>query len=118
MIQLVVPGRVTNPLNGSHRHWTAHARWAHAWRERTQAAWLAAGRPTWAGPATVTFTVTAPRRFDDDGLAACVKPVRDQAVRCLLDSDDGPACGHRFVYKQEVRPPAERGVLVTVEPLA
>ena len=116
-LQLFVPGRLTNPLNGSHRHWSARAKWAQTWRIATQVAWLQAGQPTWPGAAHVTFVAQVRRRFDDDNLAACIKPVRDAAVRALFGTDDGPACGHWFSYRQEVRPGRAYGVLVVVEPL-
>ena len=114
-IQLFVPGRVTNVLNGSHRTWHARHDWALTWRQRTAVAWLEAGRPTWAGPARITFTAYVGRLFDDDNLASCCKPIRDEAVKRVLGTDDGPTCGHTFFYGQQVRP-HYRGVLVTVEP--
>ena len=117
-VTLFVPGRLTNPLNGSHRHWSAHAKWAETWRTRTQVAWLRAGQPMYDGASCVTFVAQVPRRFDDDNLAACVKPIRDAAVRAILGTDDGPECGHWFTYTQEIRRGRwEHGVLVLVEPL-
>lgn len=116
-IRLFVAGKLTNPLNGSHQHWTTRAKWAEQWRTRTQVAWLQAGGPmVEATAAVVTFTAQVGRRFDDDNLAACLKPVRDAAVRAILGTDDGPTCGHLFRYNQEVRPVAERGVLIEVRP--
>lgn len=116
-VTLFVPGRVTNPLNGSHRHWSVRAKWAEGWRTVTQVAWIKAGQPAMEGPARVTFTAHVHRLFDDDNLAACVKPVRDAAVRAILGTDDGPKCGHQFVYRQELTPKEIRGVLITVEAL-
>lgn len=116
-LQLFVPGRLTNPLNGSHRHWSQLAKWAGGWRTKTQLEWLAAGQPMWEGPARITFTAVVRRRFDDDNLAACIKPVRDAAVRAICGTDDGPNCGHWFVYKQSVASGTEPGVLITVGPL-
>jgi len=54
------------------------------------------------------------RLFDDDNFPTCVKAVRDQAVRCICGTDDGPRSGHTFVYRQEVRP-EYRGVFVEVQ---
>jgi hypothetical protein len=114
-VTLFVPGRPTNPLNGSHRHWSVRSKWASEWRHTTQLAWLEAGRPTLDGPARVTFTVYVGRLFDDDAVPAICKIVRDTAVRVLLNSDDGPSSGHEFRYRQERRPDL-RGILVEVEP--
>lgn len=116
-ITLFVPGQLTNPLNGSHRHWSARAKWAADWRTRTQVAWLRANQPTCEGEATITFTAQVRRRFDDDNLAACIKPIRDTAVRAICGTDDGPTCGHWFVYRQQVGQGFERGVLIQVTPL-
>jgi hypothetical protein len=114
-ITLFCAGRLSNPLNGSHRHWSARAQWASEWRHRTRIAWLEAGKPTWDGPATVTFTCYVARRFDSDAVPSLVKAVRDQAVRDILGTDDGPSCGHSFVYTQERRPD-RRGVLIEITP--
>lgn len=115
-IQVFVYGKVSNPMNGSHRHWSMRAKWADVWRERTRVSWMVCGQPTWSGPACVTFTAHVARFFDDDNLPPCLKPVRDEAVLRILGTDDGPTCGHTFVYQQEVRPPSERGVLITITP--
>jgi hypothetical protein len=115
-VTLFCPGKPVNVLNGSHRHWSVRAKWASAWRHTTQLAWLEAGRPTLDGPARVTFTVYVGRLFDDDALGAIVKPVRDQAVRLICQSGDGPGSGHSFSYKQERRSDL-RGVLVEATPL-
>jgi hypothetical protein len=114
-VTLFVPGRLTNPMNGSHRHWSARAEWASKWRHRTRIAWLEAGKPTWDGPAVVTFTCYVARRFDSDAVPGLVKAVRDEAVELVLGTSDGPNCGHEFRYQQELRPD-RRGVLVEIFP--
>ena len=114
---LWVPGVLTNPLNASGwTHWK-RSRWAQLWHEIVTARWLQAGRPTWDGPATVTFTGHVRRQFDDEGFVAACKPIRDVSVRLMLGTDDGPRCGHVFCYQQVVASGIERGVLVTVEPM-
>jgi hypothetical protein len=118
-IQVFVPGRLTSRLNGSasRAHWSVISRSAADWRDDTSVAWIVAGRPSWDGPAAVTFTAYVGALWDDDNLAAAIKPVRDKAVELILGTDDGPTCGHTFHYAQEVRPGKERGVLITVTPL-
>ena len=115
-ITLFLPGVLTNPLNASGwTHWK-RSRWSANWKTIVHVRWLLADRPTWAGPATVTFTGQVRRLFDDEGFIAACKPIRDASVRLILGTDDGPRCGHRFFYAQQVRPAAERGVLVEVTP--
>ena len=114
-ITLFVPGILVAPSNASGWSWRERSRWALDCRERTQAAWLMAGRPTWEGLATVTFTGYVRRRFDDDNFPGCVKPIRDMAVSLICGTDDGPNCGHEFRYAQELGH-TERGVLITVTP--
>jgi hypothetical protein len=114
-VTIFCPGVLKNPLNGSHRHWSARAQWAQTWRVTTRLAWMQAGRPTLEGPCAFTFTAYVARRFDSDNLAACVKPIRDEAVACLCGGGDGPASGHAFVYQQERRA-ALRGVEIVVTP--
>jgi hypothetical protein len=114
-ITLWIAGRVSNPLNGSHRHWSARAQWAQGWRYTTRLAWLEAGRPTLEGPCAFTFTAYVARRFDDDGIRSAVKPIRDEAVACICGGGDGPASGHQFFYTQERRADL-RGVEIVVTP--
>lgn len=118
-IQVFVPGQLRSRLNGSgsRAHWSKISEESRRWRNRTLGHWLGAGQPTWDGPATVTFTAYVGRLWDSDNLPAAIKSVRDEAVRLILHTDDGPACGHEFVYRQEVRrDPADRGVLIEVTP--
>lgn len=119
-LTLFVPGQLRSRLNGSgsRAHWSRILAESARWRTATTAAWLLADKPTWTGPGAIRFTAYVGRLWDDDNLAAALKAIRDTSVRRICGTDDGPRCGHRFVYKQEVRPPTERGVLVTIEPLA
>ena len=118
-LHLFVAGQLRSRLNGSgsRAHWSRISRDARAWHELTHVAWLMAGKPTWDGPAVVTFTAYVGRLWDTDNLPASIKNIRDAAVKLILGTDDGPRCGHVFFYNQEVRPMGERGVLVTVVPL-
>ncbi|MGH7535342.1 MAG: hypothetical protein ACREMG_07140, partial [Gemmatimonadales bacterium] len=80
-----VPGPLTNPMNGSHGHWAKHARWVKDWRERTHLHLFLAlgpprGRDLLCDPATskrVRFLARTHNAWDDDGLRAGLKPVRD-----------------------------------------
>ena len=113
-----VPGKVTNPLNGSHGHWRVRAAWAKRWRTQTELRCFGA-RVTHMGwtlswtPKRITFTVHVARRFDDDNLAAICKPIRDGLQGSIIHND-GPDCGHTFIYQQIVDRD-NRGVEVTVE---
>src|SRR5512144_1942442 len=97
-VRIFVPGQLTSRLNGSasRAHWSVISREATRWKQATTAAWLAAHKPTAWGPATVTFTAYVGRLWDDDGIPAALKHVRDTAVRLILNSDDGPTRGLTF----------------------
>ena len=114
-LQLFCPGRLKNPLNASGwSHWQ-RMKWASEWKHTVRLVWLEAGRPQHDGPAAITFTGYVARRFDDDGFPACCKPLRDEAVRLICGTDDGPNCGHTFAYRQIVKP-EYRGCLIEVAP--
>ncbi len=117
-IQVYVPMQLYSRTNGSRSraHWSRISEAARNQRAWTTLAWMNAGRPTWSGPAVVTFTARVARLWDDDNLPPALKAIRDEAVFRILGTDDGPACGHSFVYEQEVRPAGERGVLIQVTP--
>lgn len=118
-IQFFVPGQLKNPLNGSHGHWSARHRSAAIWKERTWAAWVQAETPQVDGPAHFHFTAYTGRRWDEEeGIMAAIKPIRDQAVRCVCGTDDSPAAGHRFTYANTPMPRRSWGVLIQVTPLA
>ena len=111
-VQLFVPGKVTSPMN-RRTHWTERSLWASEWRQRVRLIWLERGRPTWDGPAHFQFTAYVAKLYDSDNLPPALKPIRDEAVACICGTDDGPKSGHRFSYKQIVKP-AYRGVLIEV----
>jgi hypothetical protein len=123
VLTVFVPGPLRNPMNGSHGHWSKHARWAREWRERTHAQlWVVVlqGWPlpeemaTWK-PKRITFMAHTARRWDDDNLRAGMKPMRDALKDAGLIDDDGPKSGHEFIY-QQVIDRHHRGVEITVEP--
>lgn len=123
-----VPGRPSNPLNGSHMHWSKRSRWAKGWREKTAAQILnhvfrSIKEPQWKGvrtetPKRVTFTVHGPSRFDDDNLRAVVKPCRDALKDMRVIDDDRDSSGHDFRYAQAKptrKPGAVYGIAITIE---
>ncbi len=120
MLQVFVPGPLRNPMNGSHGHWSKHARWARQWRERTHLAVLEAG-VSWAGlrenqEKRVTFLLHTHNRVDSDALGPMVKPCRDALIDVGLIRDDGPNSGNVFEYAQKIDR-ARRGVRITIEAL-
>lgn len=122
MLTFFVRGIVKNPLNGSHGHWRVRAAWAKQWRQQTiyaadKAMGCAFHVESMDDPRRITFTAHVARRFDDDNLAAICKPVRDGLQDAGIIHNDGPDCGHTFVYKQVVDK-VNRGVEVTVEECA
>ena len=119
-----IPGRLKNPLNGSQgvsragRIWRTTER--REWRSRTMLVVRdAMNRSRWRySPlhgAVVVLTAYVWNRFDEDGLAAALKPVVDGLVDATLIDGDGPSSGHRFERRQEINR-RHRGVEVVVEP--
>ena len=109
-----------NPLNGSHGHWSKHARWARTRREAACLAILAAigPRPKVLArtPKVVTFTAFVGAEWDDDNLRAAIKPYRDALKDAGLINDDRPSAGHEFRYEQRIErgKGKPRGLRVTV----
>lgn len=119
--QLVVwiPGRLTNPLNGPHRHWSVQARERKGWRERTflhctdvmmRERWHIPPRT----PKLITLRVSTWNTFDEDGLAAALKPVIDGLRDAGIVHDDSPRACHAIIRRQQINR-RRRGVEVVVE---
>jgi hypothetical protein len=119
-IVFFVPGKLSNPLNGSWGSWRKHWRIARDWRERTvqYAAcaldWTPLARGSERTPKRVTFRAHTARPWDEDNIRAAVKPLRDGLMNARLIHDDSPTSGHLFVYEQVVDR-TRRGVEITVE---
>ena len=118
VVEVFIPGRLTNILNGSWGHWYKHARIARDWRERTaQHLFVALVKPVTLAflraPKRVTFTLHVGRLWDDDALPAAVKPLRDAVASACCPGGDGPRSGNEFVYRQVQA--KTRGVAVRVE---
>lgn len=92
MIWLTVPLRTSNPLNGSHGHWSKVAKLRKEQRGVARLAVLSqfvvhGHRP--GLPAIVTMTRLAPSSgLDFDGLTASLKSVRDGIADALGLKDD------------------------------
>lgn len=110
-----IPGRLRNPLNGSHRHWATRFQWGKDWRTKT-AFLILRERPRYRAdaPKRIAFRARVWSLFDDDGLRAALKPVRDGLRDAGIVHDDSPRSGHEFVYEQVVDR-RRRGVEVRVE---
>lgn len=131
-----IPGRLRNPLNSSHGHWAVKARERKGWRERTTLCLKDAanragialdarsdcdhnGRRCWHAceAKVVVLTAFVWNLYDEDGLAAALKPVVDGLVDAgLLDRDDTKS-RHRVERRQAINR-QHRGVEVVVEPRA
>lgn len=132
VVTFEVPLTVTNPSNNSHGHWSKHARRQKLTRQAFVTHVRAMGfmpfvkfympkpprkyavarwEPPYALPLVVTMTRLAPRRFDDDGAVAAMKPIRDQLAELLGINDNDSRCS--WVVKQETR--RMPGVRVTLE---
>lgn len=62
---------------------------------------VARWEPPYALPLVVTMTRCAPKRFDDDGAVASMKPIRDQLAELLGINDNDVRV--TWVVKQETR---------------
>jgi hypothetical protein len=124
MIDVFVPGPLTNPMNGSQGgHWSKHSRWARQWRERTAERFrvflLTDGRRLTidaAAPKRIAFYAIVFNRFDGDGLEAALKPCRDALKDAHIIDDDRDSAGHVFGYEQHVDRKGARGVRITISP--
>lgn len=115
-----VPGKLSNPLNGAHRHWSVKARDRKGWRERTFLCVKdAMNRCEWSlkpsAPKVVVLTAYVWNLYDDDGLAAATKPLVDGLVDAGALHRDDTKSGHRIERRQTINR-KHRGVEIVVEP--
>lgn len=118
-VQCFVSGKLKNPLNGAWGHWSREARYRQNWKLNTRAVILRAlhGQTVCLSRhKRVTFIAQTWGLFDDDGLRAALKPVRDALVGLVIHADD-PRSGHVFEYKQVVER-QNRGVNIRVRGLS
>jgi hypothetical protein len=118
-IVVTLPIRLHNPLNGSHGHWSKKAkerqehRWFSALTVRSRLSVL--GRPlAVGGQFVITLTRISPKPFDDDGLAAACKGIRD-GIADALGRDDGPKSGLTWKYEQKRGAVREHAVRIQIE---
>lgn len=128
MPSVFVPGRLVNPLNGAHGHWSVPARYRRTWREKVHVAVWAQGRTVvdrnqvhskepWrpaSEPKRITLHAHTWGHLDPDGLAAACKPILDGLVDAGLIHSDAPDSGHEIAYSQEINR-KKRGVHITWE---
>jgi hypothetical protein len=115
-LEFWVPGPITNGLN-AREHWAARYRRSRFEREKVRALTLVAlQRRTMApGPKLIELAAYVGLRFDDDGLVAACKHLRDGLIGAGLIESDAPSAGHTFAYSQTPGTPVERrGVRVTL----
>ena len=118
-MDITIPIRTSNPLNGAQgRHW-AVARKRKA--ERLAVALFLNRHTPPPLPVVVTLVRIAPRRLDDDGLRAALKSCRDQVaiwlglpcnVKGHAEDSDPRVC---FKYSQGKGKPREYAVVVRSE---
>ena len=120
LLAVWVSGKLVNPLNASAWGWQKRSRTAKAWKERTALAvyeskdWILKEWLEWlTKPKVVHFHASVFNRFDDDGLAAAIKPIRDALIECSIIAGDAVIDGNVFVYSQVIDR-ARRGVEIRV----
>lgn len=98
MTTVIIPIRISSPLNGSQGNFWKDAK--ERKKQRTAVAWsLRQCAPLPSPPVVVTMTRIAPRELDDDNLAGAFKSIRDETASALGcgDSVRDPI---QWVYKQ------------------
>jgi hypothetical protein len=117
-----LPVTIVNGLN--HRgHWVTSMRRARAQRAAVVVAVLEElhrQKVQIAVPAMrakcIQFEAHIGRAFDEDGLQAALKHVRDGLIDARLIDGDGPQDGHVFRYRQcPGTPRMQRGVVITIQ---
>lgn len=116
-VEVTLPMKLTSPLNGS-QGVTRGAMFAAAKQRKTQrdtTRWSMLGVLLAEGvklPVDVTITRIAPRKLDDDNLAASAKSVRDGIADALGCKDNDPRVS--WAYTQERGAPKAYAVRITV----
>lgn len=103
MLEITIPIRVNNPLNGGQRNWRAKAGIRKAQKSAVAMFLYAKQRPPL--PAIVTLTRLGPnkRPMDSDGLQAAFKSIRDLIAQWYA-VDDGPNGLFTWRYDQKRDP--------------
>ena len=120
LLAIFVRGKLMNPLNQSAWIWQKRKRYVDGWKDRVAKGLWLYGRLRFArlpaGPKRISFLALTANTMDDDGLAAALKPVRDELVVCGVIAGDAPKDGNVFTYAQRIDRKA-RGVEIRVAPL-
>ena len=110
MIELLLPVKTVNELNGSHCHWrTVASRRKHI---RRQSVWAMATAKKPALPCVIRLTRLSAGVLDDDGLRAALKSVRDGIADSLDIADNDNRV--RWDYAQAKCKRGEYGVRIQI----
>ena len=123
-LTVFIATRLVNPTNARPAHWSQRSSPAKRQREAVATTvWAELRDPrrgvywhitaTARSPKAITLTAYVARKFDDDGLQAACKSIRDGLQDCGLIQSDGPDSGHVFEYHQVIDR-TRRGVAITV----
>lgn len=124
---VALPLKLTNPLNGSHKHWAVKARIRKGHREASLLALRAplsafrnslGGSPAGTGKTLLVAVIrVAPRQLDPhDGLPASCKGVVDGIADALGIDDRDPRI--MWTYDQKKGAPRQYGVEIAITRLA
>ena len=117
LFRVFVPGKVRRQDNGSQGSWRAKAGYRKAWQSRVQIHLMQHRHlkidPT--TPKTIRLIANTFNLFDDDGLAAALKPIPDAMVKAGIISSDKPLrqSGHLILRAQRIDRSME-GVMIDV----
>ena len=110
MIELLLPLKTVNELNGSHSHWRTVA--TRRKKIRRQSVWLMATAPKPPLPCVVKMTRLSAGILDDDGLRAALKSVRDGIADSMDIADNDPRV--QWAYDQAKCKRGEFGVKIEI----
>ena len=109
ILEFFIPGKIRRQSNGPQRNFYAHARYRKAWRTRAQVIAMATIRQQHLdilpdAPKTIRLRARVFNLFDDDGLAAALKPCLDGIRDSGLIHSDAPfeKSGHRILRSQRI----------------
>lgn len=113
-MEIIIPVKTTNPLNGSWGHWRVKANQRK--KQRSAVINAVADLEPWTGgfPIGIHLVRVAPSNgLDDDSLPASMKAIRDQLTEWLgLDDDRTPLL--KWSYDQRRGPRGAYAVEVTI----
>lgn len=102
-VQFRIEVKTASEANRSrHEHWASRRKRVQRQRVATRLAWIAAGKPKLAVPATVTLTRSSVKVMDSDNLVGSIKACRDELAAIAGVDDGDPRL--TFKYAQEKLP--------------